>query len=526
MSTTKRRVNYLSKMKIGEVSLVMNPASPGADVLFTKARDVSDEPRDDHGRWTRLKEGVKGLSEHAANLARTTIRQAKIGTGIVTSTRPRGAHPIRGGGVQFGFSHTLSDGTIYHSTVQVRPEHLEKLTPKGNATREAVGLKPTQHILQRALARTENLLRGAGHGEVGKFGEAPVHPEGGFRGLFRYQAQPKTEAQLTEEKHQAAVQAVKDELRRLNDIRAASGLRTATNIFEARNTSGLNSGSGGGGPPRSPDPANTITPTVGSGYGHSTNSVFGFPTYHAPDTPPPNLPAGGQSTVYRGVYIPAARGDVMEGMKRYIDWAAQHPERARQAQTTLRQEKPTNGNEFFTPEGDFVPRHTVQRQQGFMRQYAEHRGTAEKSSVSGPARLFLDEGGGQLKETDLGARTEQQMHNMFPPKEPTVTRGPTVTLEGAGSASQMVEHAGTGHRSGHTILKDLFPSSETAVHKIRRVPDGIARGIFHAEEREHKYQLSGFDKSTLSTRHTKSSGSPVDYAQKVAKSKFRRGDHG
>jgi hypothetical protein len=84
-----------------------------------------------------------------------------------------------------------------------------------------------------------------------------------------------------------------------------------------------------------------------------------------------------------------------------------------------------------------------------------------------------------------------------------------------------------GHISGdEEMQKSLFPSSETAVHKIMRVPDGIARGIFHAEEREHKYQLSGFDKSTLSTRHTKSSGSPVDYAQKVAKSKFRRGAHG
>jgi hypothetical protein len=153
-----RKINYLKDMKINEISLVTAPACPDADVLFTKA-DVKDEPRDERGRWTSwgsrdLVSGAKGaarelvraLSDRAKRIGEVTVSRT---ISAVRTTKPNGAYPVEGGGVQFDFEHTLNrEGAKYFSSVQIRPEHVEGETATHRHLQR--GLKITHDILSRS----------------------------------------------------------------------------------------------------------------------------------------------------------------------------------------------------------------------------------------------------------------------------------------------------------------------------------------------------------------------------------------
>ena len=506
--------NQLTKMKINEISLVTSPASEGADVLFTKATDVSSEPRDERGRWTTsvsnlagiAREHAKAISAHAQAIGTKVLARSGMAGSAIVSTRPTGARPIRGGGVQFDFQHTLAAGNRWNTSVQIRPEHLGALATGGwhapkvetRLHRVAQRLGAPVRVLQRGLTVVEQMLRASGYGEVPQFGQYPRPPEKGFLGLFRRSQDAQTEEEKKEIEHKANVVATQEAFRRQNELRSAAGLSPLSALQDTRSTT----------PATRPFSSNSDIP---SGMGWRTNSRFGFPEYHgATWSAPSNISSdpGGKDEIYNGHFIPSARKDVQEGIKRFHDWAALNPRKAAEAKVSLTKENAPTGGAFFTGQGDYVPPHTLARQNTFEQQYATAR--ANKPA----ARLFPP---GTTEETvraqrDPGAELDEQFRAMFP-----VTRGPTKTAEGAGRAEDMEENAGTGRRSGSHILKSMFPGSDTvSIEKITHLPPGRARNALDATK------LFGPENPNFAPRITKSGGSSLDYARRVAKSKIRR----
>jgi hypothetical protein len=194
--TTKSKLNMLKNMDINEISLVVAGMNPGADVIMTKGRPAdwraaitgdievgkafnAKEARDKAGKWTSAAIGAIGgkqgsyrrqVAQAFSNKARA-IAHATVGHTIsaVKSTRPSGANPVEGGGVQFSFEHKLADGrdiagnttpgVRVTSSVQVRPEHLGD-----------VGEGKTPNKAQRALYTLHRSIKTLNRPVVPAFG--------------------------------------------------------------------------------------------------------------------------------------------------------------------------------------------------------------------------------------------------------------------------------------------------------------------------------------------------------------------
>ncbi|MGH7089368.1 MAG: hypothetical protein ACREFQ_10765, partial [Stellaceae bacterium] len=144
----------LKRMKIREISLVDAPASPGANIVLAKRRggaalsfadallvlpaepdagrltyadimkaahDVSDQPRDDHGRWTSgtaaaIRQGVRRVAEIARTTGRAAAKAVNRTLDATRMVHPRNVMPVRGGGVEFQFQHPVnSSGKVLNT---------------------------------------------------------------------------------------------------------------------------------------------------------------------------------------------------------------------------------------------------------------------------------------------------------------------------------------------------------------------------------------------------------------------------
>lgn len=510
-----RKVNYLKEMKINEISLVTDPACPDANVLFTKhrkggadvlfgKRDVSNEPRDDRGRWSRMansaKEQMKSVAAYAQRVAHHVIRHSgRVGSAIV-STKPNGARPISGGGVQFEFLHRLSDGGRYHSSVQVRPEHLKALAgtrrtvdQNGHTVHEDV-----PHFLQNALSRTETILRHTGVGEVSRFGQSPAGPEFGYRSLFRVQQAPASQADREEAEHRQKVQSVRDQLRRTNELRAAAGQAPVSSLFDYRPGSGA------------PAPAvNSAATREHNDYeSNRKQGPFGIPLYrHPPDAGEPSWSrqargrapsgseplansnfrdAGGKAHYYRGNLIPNARPDIQAGIAEVHDWlAAQGTDVAARVKDKMREGNVHLGSAFFTHRGDFVPMGDTVFQNQIKEKYRAAR-EGKPHYADNPIPVHHD------YPEDLSGMSDE---HLFELRDKAARRG----------------HAEQRDRINNEIVNRTGP-------RVTRVPTPAREdaNLNWSEARKG----SGF--APFITSDTKSRARTLERAQRVAKSKIKR----
>lgn len=88
--------------------------------VFAKAHDVSDEPRDERGRWS-VSAGMKALKDFAARAV------PQIHRGKLTAVRP-----VQGGGLQLTFTAPTANGELT-SHVQVLPSHVQHLKGMSHA---------------------------------------------------------------------------------------------------------------------------------------------------------------------------------------------------------------------------------------------------------------------------------------------------------------------------------------------------------------------------------------------------------
>lgn len=257
-----KKPSILKDMRIEEVSLVFNPASPGADILFTKHRDIvrkfdPNQPRDDHGRWVdigreavrgagrRLNQEAKSLAvaaiEHSRSIGSAAYHRAREGGGrgaahivsAIVSTRPTDVVPVRGGGVQFNFKHTLADKSVVNSSVQIRPEHLGAEKPVEGQGFSMTGETQENPTRQGLAVFHRFLLRNPDKKEVEPF----------YGKTFSY---TRTEPQKVADKaHDAEVDRLRREKREI-DEKAAARQGIPYDEYRRRLT-GNTSGSGGGG---------------------------------------------------------------------------------------------------------------------------------------------------------------------------------------------------------------------------------------------------------------------------------------
>lgn len=461
-------INYLKNMKISEISLVTDPACPGADVLFTKGteesgiqhvqlfkRDVSDEPRDNHGRWTRgavaamghvagtARQIAQGLSDRARQAA-TAVANNRItnaigaraneaansavgnAANVVRTTKPRGAFPVHGGGVQFDFEHMLTTGHKIDTSVQIRPEHLEG----------------SRH-LQRGLAGLHQILL-TGGGDI-------KHPFG--------------------DRETTAGATPRASWWRANVTRTLFGNGNSTTQNSGSNANSQLSGNGYRGPG-----------------GFDRTGAFGLPVYehlqdpgkepewsrqirnasgvlkqstanghHVPNAGADYTSAGGWAHHYNGDFIPTVRPDVQKGIERVRDYLASDPERGRQIKQAMQKDKVGPGKAYFTFHGNYVPPGAPDFQQSIERKYKSERDrldtveadakshVREAHSAPAPQKLFhADPGVG-----DRAVKSADDEIDRFI-RERGVTKVPSGTASGAGSQH---EHFG-GHKP--TVAKRLF----------------------------------------------------------------------
>lgn len=462
------KVHDLKDMKIHEVSLVTAPASPGADILFTKARDVSGEARDDRGRWTSwgTSDLVRGSKGAARQLVRAVSDRAKVvgetvvgrTVSAVRTTRPTGAYPVRGGGVQFDFEHTLNGaGAKYFSSVQIRPEHV-------------AGESKAHRHLQRGLSLTNDILRRSNRDQKEAFGSTGSRfnwfsgryqaPNGGpsFGGLFNTggSGSPAPAPMSTDANAPGGIER-----------KTAQGMPVWT-AFE--NEPGWSRGI------RGRAPAGPY-PLASSAYDK----------------------AGGKPYYYNGHFIPEARPDVQRGIERAHDWLAENPDKAGAAKNTVRNPWESNENAFFTEKGQYIPPGNRGFQSEMMQKYhAEFQRTralqnsGQQAPAAGPAQRLFPPGEDREYPDDLGSVS------------------PTRLFE-------LKEHA---EKHGH---RDMMQQIDEAISTHAR------RGPTAGEETLSSHVRGSYGKSLFSpgfapflTGTPKCSRRTLDYAGRVAKSKIRR----
>lgn len=476
-----RKINNLTNMIIKEVSLVTDPASPGAVVLFTKRRgaadvmlkDVTDEPRDARGRWTRaavaatgsvtgaIRQMAQALSDRAKAAAHATLGHA---VSAVRTTRPRGAYPVAGGGVQFDFEHTLAGktdkegkeiepGATYYTSVQIRPEHLRSAAPKAygvpipgyisegtdelsqaaiaatDATDAAsrAALREHSHgVAYRALGRVEQLLRNAGHSEQPAFNRSAYKPgttEPGGRGFSSFFRAHRVDSVAPPAPPAAAAPTGQS-------YGQSYGQQQAARVLPALSTEGAG-GVTGSGPLGIPTfQPNAVPPTwstdaqklnpEGKGKHTPNNHPVPLPGNHTAQT------AGGWAHNYRGNFVPAGSPHVQAHIEAVHDWLTggseqQQGEKRDLVQRMMATPSSSNGKAFFTAEGGYVPAGNFDLQRRYASRYATEADRIETSRADAglarqsqhkPADLFHDEqgrpiteGGGQHLIDEGGGRT-------------------------------------------------------------------------------------------------------------------------
>lgn len=419
---TRAPVNLLKDMDINEISLVVAPMNPGADILFTKgktdwrqaivgdvavgkARDTSHEARDKTGKWTSAAVGMIGgkqnsyrrqIAQAFTDKARAIAHGTVANTlSAVKTTRHTGTNPVIGGGVQFSFEHRLKEtrgeygsvvpGARVTSSVQIRPEHL--------------GAHPTDtpNKAQRALHALHRVVGGV-------FSRPPLPPFGGGK--------------------------------------VTSTLRAGLNAGDlARTASGLMSGAA---------VAPTSTDTLASGWGWRPPTLQGRLSNEIRGKAPPGsnridernnhiplanthtaMTAGGWAhyTQY-GHFIPTSSPDIQDHVEKvHAELDAKSPadraEFKRQHTSTAEEHKGKEGG-YFTHAGDYVPpvradnpdaQFTIQR--NIEAKYQNERSRKGSSVVPTPAtqpqpglreRLFGEKtpGGGRDQEYDTGTPEQRR----------------------------------------------------------------------------------------------------------------------
>ncbi|MDE2096232.1 MAG: hypothetical protein KGL39_03235 [Patescibacteria group bacterium] len=498
---SQRKVTDLKDMIIKEISLVIDPASPGADILFTKAHDVSDEPRDRHGRWTTAtaaaREHAKVLSGHAKRMAVKAFNSVKGSSVAITSTRPHGAKPVHGGGVQFEFRHTLGDGTRYISSVQIRPEHLDRVA---GAPQE--GQHPSR--LHRTLAAIHTALNRAGVALVRPFGAPPNPGEKGFGGFLRVNHMPLSAAEQEEKNFQDRLAQVRLNRRRDEELRAASG--TGAPAWVPRvisNQAPAASSAAASAMPSSPAPQQGIKGT----------SHGGIPTYQPPALPPdwvkgqrlpeghgvkedvmgtnvavPLAATGGHASArtaagwpyytHEGDFIPGGRPDVQEHMEGVAHWRRTDP-RAPQTIASMisshqKVARDANGvgHPYFTAEGDYVPAGSADNQRRYESRYeGEHYRLAKdlapdpdeerlaavrEPAIQTPPHRLFDNGHGQQVTEDIVRRM---------PEDPALASA----REGSGQRQQWEVKKGAGGAQPLNFYAGVAPAEKVRKRQLAYV---------------------------------------------------------
>lgn len=429
----RAKTNLLKDMKITEVSLVTAPMCPDADILFTKGKstdwrevikgdvvvgkaqhDTGAEPRDKRGRWTSAaiaaiggqkgsyrRQVAQAFSDKAKAIAHATVGNT---VSAVATTRPSGANPVRGGGVQFQFEHRLASsrdasgsvtgGARVTSSVQIRPEHLG-----------AVGEGKEPNKAQRALHTL--------HRTVHTFGREMVEPFGDGKKFSFLRA----------------------------SVHPGDLARTASSLF-----------AGGGGSSGGPAPAPTSTAAPSSGIGWKPSAIKPSwvqdayqlkPVGHGrrtdlSDPEAPAIPLGGQHTARtaggwayhtrEGHFIPAGRPDVQEHIERVHQDLARMPEEQRAGfirnRTGGAYVNVSEDKGYFTHKGDYVPPVGDQGNRAQNRLKYEQKYDKERERLASVANLHggatqapspahtlfgsHTPGGGRESEYDLGSPEQQQ----------------------------------------------------------------------------------------------------------------------
>lgn len=372
------KVHLLKDMKIQEVSLVPAGMNQHADVILTKGRLQKafdpKEPRDERGRWTSWGTGdlVRGSKGAARQLVRALSDRAKaIGETVVgrtvsavRTTKPTGAYPVRGGGVQFDFEHTLNGatGAKYLSSVQIRPEHV-------------AGDTRTHRNLQRGLGLTHDILTRSN--------------------------------------------------RQLQNPFSSTGTRF--NWFNGRyqGPGGSLFGGGSGSGPSSPlAPVSTDQNAPG---GIERRGPHGFPIWVANDTPAPWVgrvrsaappgaeplanssyrTAGGKAHFYNGHFVPNGRPDFQMAIAAAHDWLDANPGLGSAVRNSMRDTG--DGRAYFTASGDYVPTAPRGVQTNFVNQYEARR--TSKSALF-PAAPVSAEAPATQYPHDLSGLTDTEVFNL------------------------------------------------------------------------------------------------------------------
>lgn len=388
-------INDLEDMTIMEISLVDDPACPGADVILMKRRtdlleeavsllrkkgpsklleeavmllkrDVGDEPRDNRGRWVhaatqllrqggakltdQVREGAKFLhgqaKEAAVAVATKTGRAVRSGVTAVRTTKLTGAHAVEGGGVQFEFEHGFSSGGRLETRVQVRPEHVTESATKTKALK----------VVHEYLASTR--------GEARK-----PFTEEGQSSFFRYEHRPGP--YYTQGQAQPS-------------------------LFRG---------------PDSPRDNSQNLPSVVNG-----KTEAGLPTYQWQGRNPPGQAKHSEAFTHQTVgFIPEGRSDMQEHIIHVNNWVNSNRPKSLDVKAAMTRPSPNEagGNAFFTQKGDYVPEADRGTQWRFVRQYEENRGRREQREAN-PARTILSS---QLSSNDrtlhLGASESATVSDHF-----------------------------------------------------------------------------------------------------------------
>jgi hypothetical protein len=433
MMATKSKINLLKDMNIDEISLVVAPMCPEADVIFTKGKpndwraalrgDVlvgkanvgpaggqaevdswKHEARDPSGRWTAAaiaaiggKQGSyrRQIAQAFADKARA-ISRATVGhtMSAIKSTRPTGANPVRGGGVQFSFEHRLmpgegeTQGAKVNTQLQFRPEHLGAAGPIG-------ALKPNKaqralHSLHRSVAALNRPLVDPFVGPKQLFARATVHPSDAVK-----IAQAVLGGNSTASPTSQGLSPTSDQIGGV-ERRSTNGLPVwqHSGEYQPKWSSEIQSGIPKAGmPPKGKDGG--ALPFADAS--HET--------------------AGGRAYYRAGHFVPNTRPDVQRGIEKVHDWIAQNPGIAEETRRHLTRVSPAeaHGREYFTPHGDYVPPGSDRFQRNIQDRYKMERdridtadADAELARRGGPrAALFGPQTPGGGREYDTGTAEQR-----------------------------------------------------------------------------------------------------------------------
>lgn len=439
----KAKINLLKNMVFDEVSLVVAPMCPGADVLFTKGSprdwrtaitgdvqvnkaDVSQEPRDKKGRWTTAainaiggkqgsyrREMALAFRDKAKALAHAAVGHTVKG---VLSTRFRGADPVMGGGVQFNFEHHLGEVEDEYGNktrprittkVQIRPEHLG--APRTIERVVKPGLTEAHYRLEhKVVPNKAHLALRTLHRVLRSMGREQQPALSGSKRLSFMRAEIKPE-----------------------DLSRA-----------------VNSAVGGGGTSTSPPAGTKVTPMSTETGGFERRSTNGMPVWSAtgplagwekdifgagnkPAQPKDKngnllpLPdathkeAASRPYYRNGAFIPNARPSIQRGIETVHDWLARNPGIAAETKAHLTRQgaHQSGGREYFTPHGDYIPPGEAPFQMGMQRKYTEERDRVdtaladERLAEKSPREKLFganSPGGGREAEYDLGTEDQRR----------------------------------------------------------------------------------------------------------------------